>query len=40
MLLEANTAVVEQEVIAADITIARLLLYLHASDAHQHSTFN
>jgi len=29
----------EQEVIAAAITIA-LMLYLHASDVHQHSTFN
>jgi len=29
----------EQEVIAAAITIA-LILYLHASDVHQHSTFN
>ena len=29
----------EQELIAAAITIA-LILYLHASDVHQHSTFN
>jgi len=29
----------EQEVIAAAITIA-LILCLHASDVHQHSTFN
>jgi len=29
----------EQEVIAATVTIA-LILYLHASDVHQHSTFN
>jgi len=29
----------EQVVIAAAITIA-LMLYLHASDAHQQSTFN
>jgi len=29
----------EEEVIAAAITIA-LLLYLHAFDVHQHSTFN
>jgi len=29
----------EQEVIAAAITIA-FILYLHASDVHQHSTFN
>jgi len=29
----------EQEVIAAAITIV-LILYLHASDIHQHSTFN
>ena len=30
----------EQEVIAAAITIALVVLYLHASDVHQHSTFN
>ena len=29
----------EQEVIAAAITTA-LILYLHAFDVHQHSTFN
>jgi len=29
----------EQEVIVAAITIA-LIVYLHASDVHQHSTFN
>jgi len=29
----------EQEVIEPAITIA-LILYLHASDVHQHSTFN
>jgi len=29
----------EQEVIAAGITIALVILYLHASDVHQHSTF-
>jgi len=29
----------EQEVIAAAITIA-LIMYLHASDVHQHRTFN
>jgi len=29
----------EQEVITATITIA-LILYLHASDVHQYSTFN
>jgi len=39
MLFAANIAI-EQEVIAADITIALLILYLHASDVHQHSTFN
>jgi len=33
-----NTAL-EQEVIASAITIG-LMLYLHASDIHQHSTFN
>ena len=27
----------EQEVIAASITIALVILYLHASDVHQHS---
>jgi len=31
---------VEQEVLPADITTALLVLYLHASDVHQHSTFN
>jgi len=30
----------EQEVIASAITIALLILYLYASDVHQHSTFN
>ena len=30
----------EQEVIAAAITIALVILYLHASAVHQHSTFN
>jgi len=35
----ANTAV-EQEVIAATIAIALLILYLHASDVHYRSTFN
>jgi len=39
MLFAANIAV-EQEVIAAEITIALPILYLRASDAHQHSTFN
>ena len=29
----------EQDVIAAAITIA-LIVHLHASDVHQHSTFN
>jgi len=39
--LMPNTAL-EQDVIAADITIALVTLYLHASDVglHQHSTFN
>jgi len=31
---------VEQEVIAADIAIALLILYLFALDVHQHRTFN
>jgi len=39
MLFAANIAV-EQDVIAAAMTIALLILYLHASDVHQHSTFN
>ena len=39
MLFAANIGV-EQEVIAAHITIALLMLYLYASDVHQHSTFN
>jgi len=39
-MLFAATIAVEQEVIAADITIVLLILYLHASDVHQHSTFN
>jgi len=39
MLFAANIAV-EQEVIAAAMTIALLILYLHALDVHQHSTFN
>jgi len=30
----------EQEVIAAAITTALVVLYLHVSDVHQHSTFN
>jgi len=37
MLYAANMAI-EQEVIAAAITIA-LILYLHSSNVHQHSTF-
>jgi len=39
--LMPNTAL-EQDVIAADITIALVILYLHASDVglHQHSMFN
>jgi len=39
MLFAAHIAV-EQDVIAADITIALPPLYLHASDVHQQSTFN
>jgi len=39
MLFAANIAV-EQDVIAAAIMIALLILYLHASNVHQHSTFN
>jgi len=39
MLFAANVTV-EQEVIAAAITLLLLILYLHASDEHQHSTFN
>jgi len=39
MLSAANIAV-EREVIGAAITIALLILHLHASDVHQHSTFN
>ena len=38
MFFVANTAV-EQEGIAAAMTIALLILYLHTSDVHQHSTF-
>jgi len=30
---------VEQEIIAATITIALVILYLHAADEHQHTTF-
>jgi len=30
----------EQEVIAAAITTALVILYLHTSDVHQHSTYN
>ena len=30
----------EQEVIAAAITTALVILHLHASDVHQHSLFN
>jgi len=30
----------EEEVIAAAITIARVILYLHASHVHQQCTFN
>jgi len=30
----------KQEVIAAAITITLIILYLHASNVHQHSTFN
>jgi len=37
--LSIPSVALEQEVIAAAITIA-LILYLHASDIHQHSTFN
>jgi len=39
MLFAANIAF-EHDVIAAAITIALLILYLHASDVLQHSTFN
>ena len=39
MLFAANISV-DEDVIAADITTALLVLYLHASDVHQHSTFN
>jgi len=39
MLFAANIAV-EQEIIAADVKFALLILYLHASDVHQHSTIN
>jgi len=39
MLFAINIAI-EQEVIAATIAIALLILYLHSSDVHQHSTFN
>jgi len=39
MLFVANMAI-EQEVIAADIVIALLILYLQAWDVHQHSTFS
>jgi len=34
------TIALEQEVIAAAITIAFVIVYLHASDVHQHSMFN
>jgi len=34
------SSALEQEVIAAAITTALVILYLHASDVHQHSTFN
>jgi len=33
-------AALEQEVIAAAITTALVILHLHASDVHQHSLFN
>jgi len=39
-MLFADNITVEQDVIAAAITIALLIRYLHASDVHQHSTFN
>jgi len=39
MLFATNIAV-EQEVIAAAITIALVILYLHVSDVHQHRMFN
>jgi len=39
MLYAANMAT-EQEIIAATITIALLILYLHSLNVHQHSTFN
>jgi len=38
-MLSATNIAVEQEVIGASITIALLILRLHASDVHQHSTF-
>jgi len=38
MFFTANIAVVH-EVIGVAITIALLILYVHASDVHQHSTF-
>jgi len=35
-----SSIALEQEVIAAAITTALVVLYLDASDVHQHSTFN
>jgi len=39
-MLSAPNIAVQQDVIEAPITIALLILYLHASDVHQHSMFN
>jgi len=39
-MLFADNVTVEQDVIVAAITIALIILYLYASDVHQHSTFN
>jgi len=39
MLFATNIAI-EQEVIGTAISMALLMLYLQASDVHQHSTFD
>jgi len=38
--ISASKPLNEQEVIATAITTALVILHLHASDVHQHSTFN
>jgi len=40
MLFAANSAVEQQDIATALVIMLIRRLYLHASDVHQHSTFN